>query len=397
MKTKIIYISGNEIFDMADIRAAFDEVRTALNLGGDTVLFGVPVDTDDAGFGAINIPTASATTAMADIPTEIEPADAPVSEITPTEIPQNTSEQPIIEKPKRTPRRTRARMPQTASDDVVTATAADDVAIDMPDVEIQATADDIIPAPVIDETPAADDDVTDTTADATPVIPILSVLAGGAQSGAMAAPTAATEPDAGTIDTTAAAATNDDDATNDDAEINDEPIADDDINADMPTPRTAQTESETIVTITEKVTIEDMLTDEAPAPAVEKTLEQLLEKMTPLREDHVDTMDAAPIPEYEPAAADEPIAEPDVPQISDTDATLAQLASEFAENEDKIVPMPRAENHGKIGKLKNILPFKKAKRDDAGLMGDLFGWAGIAANDDEFSIPGFFTNAASKK
>ncbi len=44
MKTKIIYISGNEIFDMADIRAAFDEVRTALNLGGDTVLFGVPVE-----------------------------------------------------------------------------------------------------------------------------------------------------------------------------------------------------------------------------------------------------------------------------------------------------------------------------------------------------------------
>ncbi len=396
MKTKIIYISGNEIFDMADIRAAFDEVRTALNLGGDTVLFGVPVDTDDAGFGAINIPAASTTTAMADIPTEIEPADTAVSEITPTEIPQNTSEQPIIEKPKRTPRRTRARMTETATDDVATAPAVTDNTIDMSDVEIQATADDITPAPVIDETPAADDDVTDTTADATPVIPILSVLAGGAQSGAMAAPTADTEPDTGTIDTTAAAATNDDDST-DDAEINDEPIADDDINADMPTPCTTQIESETIVTITEKVTIEDMLTDEAPAPAVEKTLEQLLEKMTPLREDHVDTMDAAPIPEYEPTAADEPVAEPDVPQISDTDATLAQLASEFAENEDKIVPMPRAENHGKIGKLKNILPFKKAKRDDAGLMGDLFGWAGIAANDDEFSIPGFFTNAASKK
>lgn len=405
MKTKIIYISGNEIFDMADIRAAFDEVRTALNLGGDTVLFGVPVDTDDAGFGAINIPAASTTTAMADIPTEIEPADTAVSEITPTEIPQNSSEQPIIEKPKRTPRRTRARMtetatddaaPQPATDDVVTAPAVTDNTIDMSDVEIQAAVDDVIPASVIDETSAADDDVTDTTADATPVIPILSVLAGGAQSGAMAAPTADTEPDTGTIDTTAAAATNDDDST-DEAEINDEPIADDDINADMPTPCTTQIESETIVTITEKVTIEDMLTDEAPAPAVEKTLEQLLEKMTPLREDHMDTMDAALIPEYEPAAADEPVAEPDVPQISDTDATLAQLASEFAENEDKIVPMPRAENHGKIGKLKNILPFKKAKRDDAGLMGDLFGWAGIAANDDEFSIPGFFTNAASKK
>ncbi len=30
-------------------------------------------------------------------------------------------------------------------------------------------------------------------------------------------------------------------------------------------------------------------------------------------------------------------------------------------------------------------------------MGDLFGWAGVAANDEDFSIPGFFTTAASKK
>ena len=49
MKTKIIYISGSEIFDMADIRSAFEEVRGALNLDKDTVLFGVPVDADDAG------------------------------------------------------------------------------------------------------------------------------------------------------------------------------------------------------------------------------------------------------------------------------------------------------------------------------------------------------------
>ena len=44
MKTKIIYISGNEVFDMADIRAAFEEVRNTLHLGSDTVMFGVPVD-----------------------------------------------------------------------------------------------------------------------------------------------------------------------------------------------------------------------------------------------------------------------------------------------------------------------------------------------------------------
>ena len=37
------------------------------------------------------------------------------------------------------------------------------------------------------------------------------------------------------------------------------------------------------------------------------------------------------------------------------------------------------------------------KREDPGIMGDLFGWAGIAANDEEFTIPGFFTNAAAKK
>jgi hypothetical protein len=29
-------------------------------------------------------------------------------------------------------------------------------------------------------------------------------------------------------------------------------------------------------------------------------------------------------------------------------------------------------------------------------MGDLFGWAGVA-NDEDFTIPGFFANASSKK
>ena len=48
MKTKIIYISGNELFEMAQIRAAFDEVRNTLGLDQDTILFGVPVDSDDA-------------------------------------------------------------------------------------------------------------------------------------------------------------------------------------------------------------------------------------------------------------------------------------------------------------------------------------------------------------
>ena len=48
MKTKIIYISGNEVFDMNDIRAAFEEVRNTLGLDKNTILFGVPVDSDSA-------------------------------------------------------------------------------------------------------------------------------------------------------------------------------------------------------------------------------------------------------------------------------------------------------------------------------------------------------------
>ena len=48
MKTKIIYISGNETFEMTQIRAAFEEVRSTLGLDKDTILFGVPVDCDDA-------------------------------------------------------------------------------------------------------------------------------------------------------------------------------------------------------------------------------------------------------------------------------------------------------------------------------------------------------------
>ena len=55
MKTKIIYISGNEVFEMSEIRAAFNSVRAALGLDKDTILFGVPVDSDTALTGADNV------------------------------------------------------------------------------------------------------------------------------------------------------------------------------------------------------------------------------------------------------------------------------------------------------------------------------------------------------
>ena len=81
MKTKIIYISGNEIFNISDIRAAFEEVRNALNLDKETVLFGVPVDSEDAGLGTAEI-TPKATEEVISQPIEdsVEPEEVIIPE-----------------------------------------------------------------------------------------------------------------------------------------------------------------------------------------------------------------------------------------------------------------------------------------------------------------------------
>jgi len=87
---------------------------------------------------------------------------------------------------------------------------------------------------------------------------------------------------------------------------------------------------------------------------------------------------------------------PTTDEEENIDATLEQLATEFVQNQDKIAAENKTSSRSKIGKLRNILPFKPSKHKDQGL-GDLFGWAGLAANDEEFSVPGFFTNASSKR
>ncbi len=334
MKTKIIYISGNEVFDMADIRAAFDEVRRALDLGSDTVLFGVPVDKEDA------LAAAPAATPV------IDTADAA------TEQPAEIEEVAPIKKGKRTARRAAIESVEAPVEQNETA---------------QEKREDIVDTPAIEEE--------------SPVIPILSVLA---SKSADAVPQEVEE--APVIE-----------------EMSDEdPVVITDSAPEAPIPVTEEIET---VTISAAViapdapddvsdAIDEMITDDTPAAPVEKTLEQLLESMTPLREDIAEV-------ETEQAAADDVITdeveEIDAPIFEDdSDATLAQLASEFAESQDKI-PATRPETQGKIGKLKNILPFKRGKREDTGLMGDLFGWAGIAANDDDFALPGFFANATGKK
>ena len=100
MKTKIIYISGTEIFDIADIRAAFDEVRLALNLDKNTVLFGVPVDNDDAGL--TSDVKQKQTAEIKQIEPEITvPEEEPIPVISETA----TSEEPITPKRRGRPRK----------------------------------------------------------------------------------------------------------------------------------------------------------------------------------------------------------------------------------------------------------------------------------------------------
>ena len=327
MKTKIIYISGNEVFEMSEIRAAFDSVRATLGLDNDTVLFGVPVDADNA-LSNVDITTPSTEPI---VETVVMPAAEPVVEsITEPVI------EPVIE----------------------------------PVVDVQSlTAVD--PEPI-----SPDEDIAPQESE--PVIPILSILSAQETSiepeiKAVAEPVAeaivetVAEPVVESVEAAVEPAT----------EIVETAIISDiNVNAELSAP--VNEDDATVETIT----IGDMITDDAPVPQMEKTLEELLETMAPLRED----VQPEPVPEIST----------DIFDGDDTDATLAQLATEFADTQDKIPATPRATATGKIGKLKNILPFKKAKRDDNGLMGDLFGWAGIAANDDDFTMPGFFT-AASKK
>lgn len=354
MKTKIIYISGNEIFDMADIRAAFDEVRAALGLGADTVMFGVPVDADDA-LAAQNNENIiqDAAPVVSEIPTQIEQSNEIIQNVDATPIVEEPSEN--IEKPKKSVRRGRPKKS---------------------DLEIaQATEESNSSEPVAGDVADTGDEPAESATAAEKVIPILSVLATKSEPAAESEPTENAQPAAAATDT--------------DAQATAPIIADIDINAELNAPAIDDDVNDAPM----RVTIGDMINDDAPVAAKEKTLEELLESMTPLREDHIDDDAVAS------DIADEPVVMDDVTDATtdDGDATLEKLAAEFAQTEDTIVAAPRAQSHGKIGKLKNILPFKKAKREDAGIMGDLFGWAGIAANDEDFSIPGFFTPTAAKK
>ena len=315
MKKKIVYISGAEVFDVNDVRAAFDEVRNALKLGPDTILFGVPVDADQEAFANAELAKNAEPPAETDNLVNTESVAEPAEEVAePTEIVET--------------------------------------------VEFVAETE---PEPVIEEPGVMADEPKIDTKDS--VVPILSVLASKEEE-----------------------ATPESKEKNKETKVKTKKIKSKKVVVEPepepePEPELEpEPEPEPIYESLKESEddMSDVLNDEMPEVPEEKTLEELLDTMEPLHEDvtgfhernHVND---APITTSE-----------------EIDVTLEKLAGEFAENQDKMPSTKKSSERGKIGKLKSILPFKKMKKDDSGLMGDLFGWAGIAANDDVFTMPCFF-------
>ena len=300
MKTKIIYISGTEIFDIADIRAAFDEVRLALNLDKNTVLFGVPVDNDDAGLTSDVKQKQTAEIKEPEIPA---PEEEPIPVISETA----TSEEPITPKRRGRPRKE----------------------IIEPVIE-EETVEEI----VTEEEPTE-------TVEEEKIIPILSVLS-----------------------------SDDEDEEEVSEEITDETTPVEDKSEEVE--EIEKSEEEIIDDIiSENISnVPDSLDEEN-----EPDLEKLLSGIKPLGED---------------TSANVPPVKEETQETENVDATLEQLATEYVKNQDKIASESKTASRSKISTLRSILPFKPKTQKDSN-SGDLFSWGGIAANDDEFSVPGFFT------
>lgn len=280
MKTKIIYISGGEVFPPSEVRAAFDTVRGMLGLDSDTVIFGVPVDADDIGAGAAKI---------AHVESNIVEFPAAVQE----EPEQDAAEDEIAEIKPEKPARKRKKK-----------------------------------EPVIEDAPPAEEKPQSAKPSSAP---ILSVIA--------AAKPQNTEP---------------------------------------------ETEAK-----------EDALVVEMDDEEQVQTIEDIFAGLEPLTEDKPVDLTKYDEDAKDAVSADQENGEASLRQPVDEDAALSKLATEFVASQDSGGRHARGESAkgGKIGRLKNILPFKKKEKSGTSMFGDLFGWAGVAANDDEsdkFAMPDFF-------
>ncbi len=346
MKNKIIYISGNDFFNASDVKNAFETVREKLNLDKDTLLFGVPLDCDDVSNGNFDDikPVDEQNNIFVETKNDVQLQGAVIDEI-PVKKAKRTKKTPekiVIEEPDNKDQTEEKIIPITS---ILTGQRADiknnddNTCKNIPETEnIPEPDDDLINLydDVLDSKSATTDDVQfNQEVDAVPEY-------------------------VDSVETTVVISETTDDTDNENEQI--ENIDDND------------------------------LTDLSDTPIVmqpETTLEQLLESVKSLNEDTVPDEDV-------PVAQDINNVDND---FENTDATLEQLANDYINNKDKIINTTKNKNttRGKIGSLKHILSFKSHKPEDPGLMGDLFRWAGVAANDDEFSIPEFFPTTASKK
>ncbi|MCL2737814.1 MAG: hypothetical protein FWE17_03055 [Alphaproteobacteria bacterium] len=309
MKTKIIYISGGEVFSPAEIRAAFDEVRAALQIGKDTIMFGVSVDENilEVRDAAPNV-----------IEDKIIKFPAPAEEA--------VEEKPAVaDKPK--PKRKK-------KESVIPGREASPESEMTPEITP-------VPAPATQSLNRGGTQSAKT--DGEGVAPILSVIG------------AVSEPD-------------------------------EDYRGQV---SCAQG-------------VEDIrsLRDAAPM----ESIEDIFNGISPIAEDNrvditstdenEDILEACIHPaksSISPGPGESAPGEDIQPLQADDDAALYQLASEYVAAQDTL-PAEDAPKLGRINKLKNVLPFKKKEKAESSLLGDLFGWAGVAANDeaDGFSMPDFF-------
>lgn len=327
MKTKIIYISGTEIFDIADIRAAFDEVRLALHLDNNTVLFGVPVDKDDAGLSSNIEPKQTAEIKsiepVEEIPVEEETPIAPViSDI-------ETPEAPTTPKRRGRPRK-----------EVIEPVVEEQEITDEEPAETEIVIEE--PVEESDEEEPTEEEIAIEDSEEK-IIPILSVLSSDDDY--------EEEPETIEDETTPVEEVEDEKKDEIIEEKSEEEIIDDIINENISN-------------------IPDSLDDES-----EPDLEKLLSGIKPLGED---------------TSANVPPAKEEAPESENVDATLELLATEYVKNQDKIASESKTASRSKISTLRSILPFKPKSQKDSN-SGDLFSWGGLAANDEDFSVPGFFT------
>ena len=267
MKTKIIYICGGESCDISDIRSAFNQVKSTLGLDKETILFGVPIDTEVR------------------------------------ELNLNNKQ----------------------------------------DLEEENFVDSIIEQ----ETNKTEEYDIEETDENEKVIPILSVLS--ARNNGLEEDNIVTQV----------------------LEEKDETIIEEIVTEDDKTKDEIKIEN---LSVSEEERFYEDIEEENPP----KSLQELFKKIPNLDE----FVDEDLIRE-DNITIDIDLKNHNIEEESVSNPSLEVLVKEYMQKQKEIVNSSKNES----GKLKNILGFKKAKKKSENFIGDLFGWAGIAANDEGYARP----------